>query len=296
MNRIVTPRAYGLSLLALVIGALAVGFAPIFVRFAETGPATTGFWRLFLASPVFLLLWMLRSHGGARRSLRVIKLPLIVGGLFFAIDMWMWNAAVELSTVAKATLLACLAPIFVALYTVVVLRQRLRWPLTVGLIIAIAGTVLLVMPDFDLRIGLGELLGLGAGMSYAGYIIAVASGRARLTTLEVMTVTSMVSAAGLFLPAVSEGELLPTGETTWASLLALALLCHVAGQGLIAYALANLPVVIGSLGLLLQPVSASILGWILFGESMNAIEGTGALLIILALILVNSFRARATAS
>lgn len=295
MDRIVTPRAYAISLVALVLGALAVGFAPIFVRFAETGPATTGFWRLLLASPVFLLLWMLHAKGGALRSLRVLKLPLIVGGLFFAIDMWMWNAAVELSTVAKATLLACLAPIFVALYTVVILRHRLRWSLTLGLVIAIAGTVLLVMPEFDLRIGLGEILGLGAGISYAGYIIAVASGRARLTTLEVMAVTSLVSTAGLFFPALSEGDLLPSGGTTWASLLALALMCHVAGQGLIAYALANLPVVIGSLGLLLQPVSAAILGWILFGESMNAVEGTGAFLIILALILVNSFRARGTA-
>lgn len=294
MNRTVTPRAYAISLLALVFGALAVGFSPIFVRFAEAGPATTGFWRLLLASPAFLLLWMWQTGRGALGSLGVIKMPLIVGGLFFALDMWMWNAAVELSTVAKATLLACLAPIFVALYAVVVLRQRLRWPLTLGLVVAIAGTVLLVMPGLDFRVGLGELLGLGAGICYAGYIIVVASGRARLTTLEVMTVTSLASAAGLFVPALAEGDLLPSGGSTWASLLALALLCHVAGQGLIAYALANLPVVIGSLGLLLQPVSAAILGWILFGESMNAVEGTGALLIILALILVNSFRAGRT--
>jgi len=294
MDPDVSPRAYAISLFALIFGALAVGFSPIFVRFADAGPATTGFWRLFLASPAFLLLWTWRSGGGqVGRSLRAIRMPLVVGGLFFATDMWMWNASVELSTVAKATLLACLAPIFVALYAVVVLRQRLRWPLALGLVIAIAGTVLLVMPELDFGVGLGEALGLGAGICYAAYIIAVAAERSHRTTLEVMAVTSLASAGALFFPAASEGALVPSGGHTWASLFALALLCHVAGQGLIAYALANLPVVIGSLGLLLQPVSAAILAWILFGESMTAVEGAGAVLIILALVLVNSFRAAA---
>ena len=45
-----------LGLLALIIGAVGIAFAPIFVRLSELGPSATGFHRMFLALPV-LWLW-----------------------------------------------------------------------------------------------------------------------------------------------------------------------------------------------------------------------------------------------
>ncbi|RYF91164.1 MAG: hypothetical protein EON95_15560, partial [Caulobacteraceae bacterium] len=41
-----------LPIIALLAGACAIGFAPIFVRLTETGPAAGGFWRLALALPM----------------------------------------------------------------------------------------------------------------------------------------------------------------------------------------------------------------------------------------------------
>ena len=43
-----------IALAALIIGAMALGFAPIFVRLSETGPVATGLWRLFFVLPAFL--------------------------------------------------------------------------------------------------------------------------------------------------------------------------------------------------------------------------------------------------
>ncbi len=42
---------------ALLVGGIAIGFSPLFVRLSELGPVATGFYRLFLALPL-LCLWM----------------------------------------------------------------------------------------------------------------------------------------------------------------------------------------------------------------------------------------------
>ena len=46
----------GMALLALFVGALAMGISPVFVRHAEVGPFSSAFWRVALSLPV-LFLW-----------------------------------------------------------------------------------------------------------------------------------------------------------------------------------------------------------------------------------------------
>jgi hypothetical protein len=50
-------RPRRLALPALLVGGIAIGFSPIFVRLSELGPIATGFYRLLLALPL-LWLWM----------------------------------------------------------------------------------------------------------------------------------------------------------------------------------------------------------------------------------------------
>ncbi|MBM3516387.1 MAG: EamA/RhaT family transporter, partial [Alphaproteobacteria bacterium] len=81
-------RGSGLSLTALLVGALTVGSAPIFVRLSELEPSATAFYRLLLALPV-LFLWS--ETGVARRPRRRPRpgeaVLLVLAGLFFAGDL-----------------------------------------------------------------------------------------------------------------------------------------------------------------------------------------------------------------
>jgi len=54
----------------------------------------------------------------------------------------------------------------------------------------------------------------------------------------------------------------------------------VVGQSLIVYALAHLPAALGSVGLLIQPMVAAILAWILFSEILGMYHFFGAMLIL----------------
>lgn len=67
--------------------------------------------------------------------------------------------------------------------------------------------------------------------------------------------------------------------------LGLALVSHVGGQGLIAYALAYLPAAFSSLTLLLQPAVAALLAWLLLGESLGAPQAAGGAIVLLGILV-----------
>jgi hypothetical protein len=84
------------SFLLLVAGAIAIGFAPIFVRLAATGPIATAFWRLALAVPI---LWIISRYQNTLDK-GTFRSPWIwVAGLAFALDLAAWHFAIRLTSV-----------------------------------------------------------------------------------------------------------------------------------------------------------------------------------------------------
>ena len=60
----------------------------------------------------------------------------------------------------------------------------------------------------------------------------------------------------------------------------MALISHVGGQGLIAYALAHLPAAFSSVSLLLQPVAAALLAWLILSEPLGVVQGLGGAIVL----------------
>src|SRR6185295_3538071 len=103
------------AFLCLLAGGCAIAFAPIFVRLSDTGPVASAFWRTGLAAPL-LWLWILVIPAKAGiQSSKSHTLPLLLAGLFFALDLGVWHWSIVWTSVANSTLLANLAPIFVTL-------------------------------------------------------------------------------------------------------------------------------------------------------------------------------------
>ena len=110
------------ALAALVLGAVLIAFAPIFVRISQTGPVATAFWRLALALPA---LWIWAGWEGRQGSdTAASRSVLILAGLFFAGDLAVWHWSIQLTSVANSTLLANLAPIFVTIGAWLLYRER----------------------------------------------------------------------------------------------------------------------------------------------------------------------------
>jgi drug/metabolite transporter (DMT)-like permease len=274
-----------LALPALIVGSIAIGFSPIFVRLSELGPIATGFYRLFLALPL-LWLWLLREGGAAKRE--TSWLPMAVPGILFAGDIFFWHWSIVTTTVANATLFANFAPVIVALGAWIFLRERITPLFIVGLLLSIAGAALLVKGSATLgtRYVLGDFLGAVTACFFGSYMVAVARLRDRHGAAAIMFCSSAVTAVLLLGATLAAGEsLLPASASGFLALLALAWISQAMGQGLIAHALGHLPASFSALVILIEPLTAAILGWIWLGEALGPWQGIGGI-IVLAGILV----------
>jgi drug/metabolite transporter (DMT)-like permease len=258
------------------------------VRLSEAGPTATAFWRVALAVPVLWVLYLVKPRAKAYRYSG--KWPLLLAaGLAFAGDLAFWHASVVRTSVANSTLLANLASVFVTLAAWMLFRQRPTRLFVAGLGAALVGVTLLVHTSlaFSPTGLLGDAFGVVTAMFYAAYILAVKGLRDRgETTLQLMAVTTTLTALVLFPVALATGEQMPPSSAYgWSILLGLALVSHAAGQGLIAYALAHLPAAFSSVSLLLQPVMAALFAWALLSESLVPLQVLGGIVVLAGIYL-----------
>jgi drug/metabolite transporter (DMT)-like permease len=277
------PRT--LALAALFAGASCIGTSAVLVKLADVGPVSSAFWRVALAVPV-LWLWARATGepaaGGEASTFRL----LLLAGFFFAGDLAFWHWSIVLTSVANATLLANCAPIFVTLAAWLIFRRRPRFQFVVGLATALAGTAMLLRGDFQHSGSelLGDALGVVTAMFYAAYQLTVTRARQRASTARIMFVSGVVTAAILLPLALGSGErFLPASPAGWLPLVGLALIAQVGGQGLIAYAMAHLPATFSSVGLLLQPVVAAMLAWLVLSEALTGLAIAGGVLVLIGI-------------
>ena len=88
---------------ALLGGNAALALGPLWVRLADTGPVSAGFWRLLLAVPVFIVL--ARANGQRLLGHGKLVIAAIMGaGLFFSLDLASWHLGIERTRLGNATL------------------------------------------------------------------------------------------------------------------------------------------------------------------------------------------------
>ncbi|HUQ29093.1 MAG TPA: DMT family transporter [Usitatibacter sp.] len=270
------------AFLCLLAGGCAIAFAPIFVRLADTGPVASAFWRCALAVPVLWAWAALKARD--EKTAHVSWMPLALAGLFFAGDLGVWHFSILYTSVANATVLANLAPIFVTLAGWLFWRSLVTRIFLLGMFVAIAGMFVLVGPNFAAggRPLVGDALGALTAVFYAGYFLAIKAARdARASTARLMAWSTTITAVVLLpIALVMPQAFLPSSVAGWWVLVGLALVSQVLGQGLIAYAFAHLAASLSSVSLLIQPVMAALFAWALFGEAIGPAQFTGAALVL----------------
>lgn len=280
------PGRVGWPFLALLGGALGIGLAPIWVRLSQVGPSATGFYRLLLALP-FLWAWMGLKSSGPSQPPRVPRGPelraLALAGFFFAADLGLWHWSIQWTSVANSTLLANCAPLFVTTGAWFLYREKVSLGFMLGMFVALAGCALLAAASFELNPQhlLGDIVALITAIFYAGYMLTLKKLRAASSTPRVLAWAGIVSCLLLGLAALLSGErMVPVSASGWLTLLGLAVTSHVAGQGLIAYAMGHLSASFLSVTLLLQPLVAAVLGWWLLGEKIGPRQMAGGFVVL----------------
>jgi drug/metabolite transporter (DMT)-like permease len=287
----------GKAALAALTGGALLGLSPIAMRLSEVGPHASNFWRFLLALPI-LALW-----AGLSRPIPSVRQTgwVLLAGILFGIEVSLWGAALGLTTVTNATLLANLTPVFAALFGWFLFRERLSLPAMAGVAISLAGAVLLAIararaaagPTGDSETGwIGDALGLCAAVGYAGYLLILRMLGKQVNVGAVMFwATIGAGLVALTLALIFHEPLLPRTLNGWLILLGLALIVQVGGQGLIAYGVGRLPIVASTVLLWMQPLVAAALSWMLFSEALGPMALMGAALVLAGIYVVQRSRA-----
>lgn len=274
-----------LPFVTVILANVALAFGPWFVRLADTGPVAAGFWRITLAAP--LLVGMAFASGARpERLARGLWLVLIVGGIAFAADLGSWHLGILRTTLANATLFGNSATLVFPIYGFLIARA---WPTrtqALALLLAAAGAGLLIGRSYQLdpRHLAGDLLCILAGLLYTVYFIMMARARDVMAPLPALALSTLASALPLLGFAAVLGEKILPGN--WWPLIGLALISQVFGQGCMIYALGKLSPLVVGIALLVQPVVAGSVGWIVYGERLGGPDFIGVALVAAALVLV----------
>lgn len=274
-----------LAFAALLAGNIAIAFGPLLVRFADSGPIATGFWRLALATPFLFFVGYRFGFRFSALGKSTIWLATIAG-LFFGVDIILWHIGIFQTKMANATLFANCASLILVVYGIFVARKMpSKWE-SAAVLFAFVGAALLMGQSLDLSPlhFQGDILSLGAGLTYTVYLVLMMRVRQNTESWGALGMASAVAAVVLLAASLSAGEqVIPT---SWWPVVLLAFTSQFFGQGCLTYALPHFsPLVIG-LALLLQPALSAAAGWLAFGETLTAMDFTGSALVMIALVLV----------
>ena len=276
----------------LIIGAIAISFSPIFVRFSDVDPIMTAFYRIFISLPFFLFF-------SSFNIIEKVKFPefnnsyviFLVSGIFFALDLICWHWSIKLTTVSKATFLSNLAPIVVIIFSLIFLKERFSKFFYLAALLSMVGMLMLLGESFKFNKSqfIGDLLGVLTAVWYGSYIVTISQLRKKHNSTSIMFLSGIVTAIILFIVSILfEQSLIPQSLFTITIIFLLGFICQFMGQSFITYSLAYLSASLSSLCLLIQPIAATVLAYFFFQEKLTTIQFFGSALILIGIYIART--------
>lgn len=279
-------RVYG----ALALGVVCIALSAIFTRQAQVPGTVSALYRVGTAAVVLAPLFLRNVRRGVVVRGRRVWLLAAAAGLFFMLDVAVWNTSLFLTNVANATLLANVSPIVVGLGALLVFHERLRISYWLGLAIALCGMSVIIGHDLfsGSGLGAGDLLAMMAGFFYALYMLVIQRVRVSMDTLSSLWISTVVGTLLLLALNIALGRSMwGFTPSQYVTLFALGLISQVAGYLAINYALGHLPASIVSPTLLGQPILTALLAVPLLSESLEPRQILGGVVALLGIFLVN---------
>ena len=285
-----------LAYLALGLGIFSLSFSAMFVRWAEAPGPVTAFYRLFFSIFLLLPLFLPRVKTNPLLRSRWVIFPLLAG-VFTACDLGLWTASLSFTTAANATLLGNTAPLWVALGTWLILKQKLTPGFWRGLTITLLDAALIMGTDFLLhpRFGVGDAMAIFTGVFYGGYFLFTERSRTFFDPVSHIWLVGIGASISLFIiNAVLGNALTGYPAQSWVVFLMTAVVSQVIGYMSLAYALGYLPASVVAPTVVLQPILTALLAIPLLGEIPTIWQGIGGVIALIGIYVVNRSHQRST--
>ena len=278
-----TAPRFTVAMSALIAGGIIMGFSPVFVREAEVGAFASAFWRTFFAMPVLAAWCLFDARSKSAQPSQGISSLSVLAGIFFAGDLIFWHLAILNTTMANATFMVCLAPVWVAVLSPVLISEKSGKNSLAGLLMCLVGMGLLIHSSMRLNPDrlLGDMFGIITSLFLGLYFIAIRAARKSESSSRLFANSTAVTTIVLLLAALlMEASIFPASTKGWLSVASLGVLTHALGQGLVAVAIGVLSAMFSSLVIFLEAVAAAFFGWLIFAEELDSIQLIGGAIIL----------------
>ncbi len=300
-------------LIGLFFGILTVSTASIFIRFAQSGApsiviaAVRLLTAAILITPIAFLQYKKKLFYITKGELGF----LILSGLFLSIHFAAWITSLEFTSIASSVVLVTTTPLWVALFSPILLKEKNNATIWIGLILALVGSSLVALSNqcsfsftdlircesvgisFDRNALLGNFLALLGAWMAAGYMMVGRKVRSTLPLIKYIFFVYLFSAIFLLLFVLISGEsLVGYSNQAYLWMLLLGLIPQLLGHSIFNWALGHLPAAFVSIALIGEPIGTILLAFIFLQETPKNLEYFGGFLILIGIFLVSFLKSK----
>jgi len=270
----------------LMIALFAVSSSAWVVRLLEdTNAVTLAFWRMFLATiAVFLLSYKTISKFVPNKKMEM-------AGVFLGLHFALFFRAVQLTSIAEATLLGTTAPVFTELYRFLFKKKRPVRMVLLGLCVALLGTGILVSQSgFSETSSVGNLFAVLCSVAMALVLIIGKEVRKETPVFEYTRwLFFYASATLLFVSFFVNVSVFSFSREEFSWFLFLALVPTMIGHNIFYYLIKSLATTTVAAVPLGEPVVSSLGAWVFFGEPVGLAVWVGGGITLVGVFLVVKF-------
>ena len=258
-----------------IITGITYGLNPLFaVPLMKNGAATESILFFRYAFAVLLLgLFLLLRKQSFRVSGKQIGVLFVLGLLYTSSSIFLFDAYEYIAS-GLATTLVFLYPVLVAII-MVFLKVVPSWPVWLAIAATFGGVLIMTQSDGSQTINpIGVLLSIASALVYALFIVIINRSKAIAgISASLLTFYALMVGAIVFIGKIlSSDTAITAGITTeadWLNLVGLALLPTIVSTATLAIASRNIGATKASVLGVFEPITAIIVGTLMFGEPLT---------------------------
>ncbi len=302
-------------LFGLFVGILAVSTAAILIRYAQNqAPSLViASMRLLIAtlvlSPFVILKFKKKIFQIKKEEFKFVTLS----GFFLAVHFAAWITSLEFTSIASSVVLVTTTPLWVALFSPWLLKEKNNPSIWIGLILTIIGSSFVALSnqcnfsvdslitcqnlqiEFNINTLLGNFLALLGAWMAAGYMMAGRRVRSKIPLLMYIFYVYLISTIILLIITFSSGySLSGYSSDTYIYLILLGLVPQLLGHSIFNWALGHLPAVFVSIALIGEPIGTIILAFVFLRETPKSLEYLGGFFILLGIFIMSFLKSNKT--
>lgn len=286
-------KKYYLGVLSVLIAALGNALLPIFTILAYDGNVNVSTILVirFTLTTVFLFLFIVLTGRHITITRSYLTKVILLSGVFFTASSILYLSSVKYISASLAVLCVYSYPVFVAILSAILEKEKLTNRLLISIIIGIWGLVLVLGSSLEITSFKGILMAVGSGVCYSIYIVN--SNRSMkqaspIVTAAFITLTAM--SIMLVLAVVTNSLDFNFARSAWATILGISLFSTLVSIVAFLYGVELLGSIRASVLSMIEPLITFAFGAVLFHDRFSSIQWIGSILVLTEAMLVAMMR------